>query len=554
MSAVAEIVNQTWETIANKYREQTSAKIPSEWLLPSSITSTVSETSVQNVLSIPRTCGILSEQEIEITEKYDAVTLAEMLKEGKVKSVDVTRAFCKRAAVAQQLTYCLTETMFDEALERAKYCDDYLAKEGKPLGPLHGLPISLKDSFNVKGFKSTIGYVSFIANEPSTTNSALVSILLNLGAVLYVKTNIPQTLMTADSQNNIFLRTLNPNSLHLTAGGSSGGEGALSALKGSILGVGTDIAGSIRIPAYCNGVTGFKPSTRRIPYGGQTGPGRVGSWAILASAGPICRSVSDAHFFCKSVLSADCWVFDETVVSAPWRYLQPMGKRLKLGYLKEHARWPLSPTLSRVFDEATKALSAAGHVMVDIEPLLPKDIMVDAMVTAFKMFSLDPKQTPFSIIKKSGEPIIPSIGTIVVEEMKGFVPDLDAVWDLNVEAKAMKEKVRDLWVKEGLDAILMPVYQGTAPKHDNYGAPPYTVFANLLDYPSVSIPFLKSNKKLDEPYIRKGVTYAPAYESEACEGVPGGLQILGRNMRDEECLDVAGVVESILRMAERKIV
>jgi amidase len=282
--------------------------------------------------------------------------------------------------------------------------------------------------------------------------SALVSILLNLGAVLYVKTNIPQSLMTADSHNNIFLRTVNPNSLHLTAGGSSGGEGALSALKGSILGVGTDVAGSIRIPGYCNGVTGFKPSTRRIPYGGQTGPGRAGSWAILGSAGPICRSVRDANFFCEAVLSQDCWVYDEMVISTPWRNVQltQKKKKLRLGLYREVERWSLSPTLSRVFDVASKALVDAGHELINIVPLLPKDIMVQAMLVAFSMFSLDPQSTPFKNIAKSGEPIIPSIPTTMLEELKGFKPDLDKVWDLNVEAKGIREIIRDLWVKEGL--------------------------------------------------------------------------------------------------------
>lgn len=94
---------ETWETVASTYRSETTAKIPKDWLLPSSVTSSFSETSVQNVLDIPRTCGILTEEEIEITEKYDAITLARLLGEGIVKSVDVTRAFCKRAAIAQQL-------------------------------------------------------------------------------------------------------------------------------------------------------------------------------------------------------------------------------------------------------------------------------------------------------------------------------------------------------------------------------------------------------------------------------------------------------------------
>lgn len=80
-------------------------------------------------------------------------------------------------------------------MERAKYLDEYLQREGRPVGPLHGLPISIKDSFCVEGVQSTIGYVAFLENAPTKTNSALVNMLLELGAVLYVKTNIPQTMM-----------------------------------------------------------------------------------------------------------------------------------------------------------------------------------------------------------------------------------------------------------------------------------------------------------------------------------------------------------------------
>ena len=101
----------------------------------------------------------------------------------------------------------------------------------------------MQDSFNFKNTFSTIGYVSFINRPAADFNSPLVEILLENGAVLYVKTNIPQTLMTADSENNVFGRVLNPNKLTLTAGGSSGGEGALIGMRGSILGVGTDIGG-----------------------------------------------------------------------------------------------------------------------------------------------------------------------------------------------------------------------------------------------------------------------------------------------------------------------
>jgi len=95
-------------------------------------------------MDVPRTCGILSEKELDITENYDATALVEKMAKGEFKSVEVVTAFCKRAAIAQQCVSCLTEIMFDEAIARAKECDDVLEKEGRVLGPLHGLPISLK--------------------------------------------------------------------------------------------------------------------------------------------------------------------------------------------------------------------------------------------------------------------------------------------------------------------------------------------------------------------------------------------------------------------------
>ena len=130
--------------------------------------------------------------------------------------------------------------MFPEALETAKQLDTYFALNGRPIGPLHGLPISLKDNFNVVGKDSTLGF-SFWANQPATYDSVMTELLRNQGAVLYVKTNVPTAMMIAETVNNIYGRTTNPRNRLLTSGGSSGGESALIAFGGSPLGVGTDI-------------------------------------------------------------------------------------------------------------------------------------------------------------------------------------------------------------------------------------------------------------------------------------------------------------------------
>lgn len=157
-------------------------------------------------------------------------------------------------------TNCLTEIFFSSAISRARDLDRAKAsRPTTPLLPLHGLPISLKDSFDVAGHDTSTGLACFV-DAPAAQHSAIAALLLDLGAVLYCKTNLPQTIMTGDSDNNVFGRTLNPRNVSLTAGGSTGGEGALLALRGSVLGVGTDIGGSVRVPAVCNGIYGFRPS------------------------------------------------------------------------------------------------------------------------------------------------------------------------------------------------------------------------------------------------------------------------------------------------------
>ncbi|KAH9823599.1 amidase, partial [Teratosphaeria destructans] len=157
----------TWQTTAQQHRAAAAAKIPPEWLLDPQWTTNLTETSAENVLSIPKECGILTARELDLTSAHDAVALLALLSSGQITSHDLTTAFCKRAAIAHQLTTCLTETLFPAALARARALDDHYATHGTPIGPLHGLPISLKDSFNIAGVHTTLGYVSFIAHGPA---------------------------------------------------------------------------------------------------------------------------------------------------------------------------------------------------------------------------------------------------------------------------------------------------------------------------------------------------------------------------------------------------
>lgn len=469
----------SWQDKVAAKQADAWAKIPTEWRLPADILQQV-EVDELNALDIPAKCGILSDEELKTTETPDATALRDKLAAGELSAVEVTTAFCKRAAIAQQLTCCLTETMFPQALQRAQELDAHFKRTGQPIGPLHGIPISLKESFNVQGVPSTLGYVSFLDRPPVTQNSALVDILLKAGAVLYVKTNVPQTMMTADSQNNVFGRVLNPNRRTLTAGGSSGGEGALLAMRGSLLGIGTDIAGSIRIPALCCGTVGFKPSVGRVPYGGQTSGGRPGMTGIAPVAGPLCHSMRDAEMLLRVVFNAPADDMDDTALASPW--IGPSvraTKSLRIGVLPEDPRAPLHPSIQRNLSKAVEKLASAGHHVVDLSKQI--DFIGAAAEVSFRFFRIDPDQTQVKHIRDGDEPFIPSLRDTYDLEGKGPEPTLRDLFDLNVVKADLAAKMRLIFLDNQLDVIIGPGYQATAVPHDTYGLPMYTVLANLVD-------------------------------------------------------------------------
>ncbi|KAI9658941.1 MAG: hypothetical protein M1821_001901 [Bathelium mastoideum] len=541
-----------WQVKGQVKLASATAKIPAAWKLSDDLLKDGGPTSTRNVLDVPRRSGILTERELELTEAYDATDLLQKLAAGQVGAEELTVAFCKRAAIAQQLTLCLTEVFFEEAIERAKYLDAYFEREGKPIGPLHGLPISVKDYYHIKGQYATLGIVSFISKPVADFNSAFAEILYNYGAVFYVKTNIPQTMMTADSENNVFGRCLNPHKLLLGAGGSSGGEGALIAQRGSVLGLGTDIGGSIRIPAFVNGIYGFKGTAGRIPVGGMQSMRRPGRWGIMSCAGPLGVSLRDLELIFRLTAAADPWTLDEDALAIPWRSLPPpttTAKPLTIGVLTEDATHPLHPPMLRALRSATVALTAAGHRVVDLDTAgLPS--LHGSLLLAVKFFMNDPASTAASHVTASGEPFIASIPALRMEELEGWSVDVDRVWEMHAEREEVRKAWRRVWVEQRLDAVVMAPYVGTAQAHDKYGAPPYTVLANLIDYPAAVLPYLKASKELDAPFDRSGqpgVKYRPAYNAEESEGMPCAIQVMGRPLQDEELMRHLEVVESALK-------
>ena len=507
---------ETWKDIAARKQEQCASCIPTGWTLSSSI-----DTNRHNVLDVPRECDILTDVDIRITEQLDATTLVAGLANGLVRSVDVVTAFCKRAAIAQQVTNCLSEMFFDDAVSKAKQLDEIMARTGKPVGPLHGLPISLKDTFRVKGYDSCLGIAAFCF-KPATENSALVDLLLSLGAVLYCKTNVPQTMMALDSHNNVFGRTMNPTNRQLTAGGSSGGEGALVAMRGSILGVGTDIGGSIRVPSIANGLYGVKPSHGRVPYAGQEGGALPGSnkIGIESTAGPIATTQRDCELLMQAICDGMPAQLDPDVFSQTWAQQDSLqttadGKpSLRVGIMRTDGHVTPLPPIQRLLDEVSRTLSkSASHVEV-----------VDVDLTAFgpqvlKTFngcmSTDGANTWLDHLDKTGEPLSPWLQNRLRRRPQ---KSLDEVRDIHASRIDLQTKFLDVWKESGgywqtsnskhqkgdrsIDVIICPGAPHPVAAIDRWNTTNYTSMFNLLDLPAGIIPvreFMDSDMQGEVP-------------------------------------------------------
>lgn len=223
---------------------------------------------------------------------------------GKWTPLQVLRSYGKRALEAHKATNCLTEIMIDTAEVQAQQANN-------KAGPLAGMPVSVKDTVAVQGYDACIGYSAW-SGKPVQKDSALVRLLRDAGAIPFVKTNIPITLLSFESASDVFGRATNPYNKGYSPGGSSGGEAALLALGGSRIGIGTDVAGSVRVPAHYSGVYTIRASASRfLKTGNMTSmPGQEGVPAVNS---PMAKTLEDLETFWKAIFSMKPWTYDHSV-------------------------------------------------------------------------------------------------------------------------------------------------------------------------------------------------------------------------------------------------
>lgn len=547
----------TWQTKIDQKRNQVQSRIPKEWQ------DTISEVSITDTESFNLAlASLLSPNEIEITLK-PATQLVKEIASGALTSEVVTTAFCKRTFLVAKLTNAVTEPLYLEAIEKAKKLDaerlSMLEKNGQ-LRPLYGLPITVKDSFNVPGVQSTLGVVSRLSNPVADKFSPIIDLLVNkLGAVVFAKTNVPQAIITPEAHNNIFGRTLNPaNPSEWGSGGSSGGDGVLVSANASPLGLGTDLAGSIRLPAWNNGCVGFKPSLKLIPYLGFEDAGKPPREpGLTATVGPLARNVSDIELFMKSVLDTKPWEFNEGLDELSWTNSSTKS-HLTVGVVTD-AGAPVQKEVSDTIEKVASDLEKKGHKIVFLNNNAVPNVKSIMENVGGPLCGLDTELICLKAIAKGGEPLVSSavidlhpfykprretvtdgiqmkvagekkenVEREFIEEVLPFTVTDEQISNLKKLQKDTKDAWNTVFQSNDLDVLICPMGFKYAPEYDGFQGLPFGITWNTVDYPAMILPLnrgeLEYNNKVK----------------------PRCVQLVAPNLQDEKLVEAAKIIASDL--------
>ncbi len=284
--------------------------------------------------------------------------MARMIRNGETSSAELVKAHIEQIHKVNPAVNAVTELLSESALKEAQTADAQRAK-GEPGGPLHGVPVSIKDSIDIAGTRCTAGTLGRKDCEPAEHDATLVQRLRSAGAIPLCKTNLPDLLFAYESDNLIYGRTNNPYDLQRTPGGSSGGESALIAACGSPLGLGSDAAGSVRLPAHFCGITSIKPTSGRLPRTGHVPP--AGGWiAEVWQIGPMARYVEDVKLALQILSGEDGLDF----TSPPVPLDEPSELRgLRLAFFTHNGFAPCTPETEEAVRTAARRLADCGmHV------------------------------------------------------------------------------------------------------------------------------------------------------------------------------------------------
>jgi Asp-tRNA(Asn)/Glu-tRNA(Gln) amidotransferase A subunit family amidase len=391
---------------------------------------------------------------------------------------------------------------------------------GDPLGPLHGVPLTVKSCIDVAGWHAPAGSVLRKEYLPQR-DAPLVTRLKAAGAILLGNTNTPEFLMAYETNNLLKGRTSNPWNLAYSAGGSSGGEAAAIASGCSAGGVGSDGGGSIRVPAHFCGISGLKPTPGRIPATGHFPPG-AGAFSWIGVVGPMARTIADVRLLFEVMAGPDPG--DALSSPVPMRSHNKVDSRsLPIGILESPALGTATPETHGAVQRAAKLLADQGFT---VEPF-PLDGLDRALELWWFFFGPVIGLLLSKAVAGKEEQISPMLREYLAQATPGRPITLDSFIEACAERDLLRARI--LRQMQEVPILLSPVSSGPAFLHGSGNYLPgtgyldtmrYSQWLNLTGFPGASVPLGLSN-----------------------EGLPVGVQIIGRPFEEESVLAVAEAVE-----------
>jgi Asp-tRNA(Asn)/Glu-tRNA(Gln) amidotransferase A subunit family amidase len=463
-----------------------------------------------------------------------ASEMAELIRNRKLSPVELVQAHLDRIERLNPKINAYVQVDDERALAAARHAEKAVL-ENKALGPLHGVPISIKNAINMVGMRCEAG-TKLRAGHVATNDAPLVSRLRNAGAVILGTTNTPELLMAWETDNLLYGRTNNPWDLSLTAGGSSGGEAAAIASGCSAGGVGSDGGGSIRVPAHFCGICGLKPTPGRIPATGHF-PQSVGPFALLGVVGPMARTVADLKVLFQVMQGPDTGDPSAAPVPVRWPrfsnarvvpdvHVRGGDNRPRIGYFEDDERTPVTLETRNAVKQAAQALRSAGF---EVEPFRPEGLE-KARQLWWKFFGVAGGMLLGPMTKgheSELSPILKEFNSWVVAEVPHTAQTLLDTW---IERDLVRMQLFEQMEK--FPVLLCPVASIPAFNHGErhwqidgqivkyLDAWSYCEWFNLLGMPAATVP----------------VSHSP-------QGLPIGVQIVAHPWEEELALAIAEIVE-----------
>jgi fatty acid amide hydrolase len=495
------------------------------------------------------------------------VQLVAEITRGAVSATEAVDAYIGRIEQVNPRINAVVVPLFAEAREAATAADVALARGEQP-GPLHGLPVTIKECLDVRGTPSTWG-LSDRAGDRAGSDDPLVARLRAAGAIIIGKTNVAQLLTGCESTNPLYGTTRNPWNPDRSAGGSSGGEAAILAAGGSLLGIGTDIGGSVRGPAHFSGVHGLKPTSGRLRTAQPRSIFHVRpEAAAMAQPGPMARTVADLTLAMQVLTDGDGRqpVMPDAI---------PL-RGVRIGMYTDDGVLPAAPAIRRAVTEAAAALRERGAEVVPFAPILVRDLfkLYISLVCAdggegLKRTLGSSAVAPAIARALSGQgipdgirPVIAGVLRLLGQEATGglVLPSMrrrsaGQMQELGAARERFQTEFLGLMDAAGIDALICPPMAIPAVTHGGFTQlggveASYDVLFNITGMPAgvVSLSRVRPGEESDRPRSRDRAVIAASAMEQGSAGLPVGVQVAARHWREDLVLAIMAALEADFRV------